>query len=96
MEWAQLLSTTTDLLEVASECWMNEGRSKASAQASQMDLLEARVRWRADLTKLSTQMSRVAEVDARIVLLEVAEGFPERDRFLSQLRALRKRLIEVG
>lgn len=94
MDWAQLVSNTTDLLEVASDCWLNDRRIEAVTKANQLNLLEARVKRRAELATLSSQMSRIAEVDARIVLIEVAEGFPDRDRFLNQLKALRKRLVE--
>lgn len=93
MDWDQLFATTSDLLDVASSCWLNERREEIAYQSNDRDRQAARARRRADLAALSTKMGRIAEVDARIVLLEVAQGFPEQERFLLQLRALRQRLL---
>jgi len=94
MDLQDLISSTTDLLEVASDCWLNERNSALALQANEQDLLEARCRRRAELTRLSSRLSQLAEVDARIVLIDVANAFPERERFLLQLLALRKRLVK--
>lgn len=88
-----LIADIRDLLEVGAESWLSNKRQAAQDAADAVRLGAHRAERRARLRKLEAHMARVAEVDARIALIEVTPGLAERARYLRRLRELRATLI---
>ena len=93
MTWQSLITDVADLLVVAQDDWLNDQRS-ATVSATDLQRKEVeRETSRARLRRVTSHMQRVAEIDARIALLEATPGVSGQAEFLDRLRKVRCRLV---
>ncbi len=82
------------LVDVAENVWLPLQRARREDDADHRESERHRARRRARLLVLSTKHERIAEVDARIALLEITPGVPNRDACIAKLSRLRKALVD--
>jgi hypothetical protein len=83
------------LIDVAENVWLPHQRDRRQDTSDRLASQRHRAEQRARLSTLVARHQQVAELDARIALLEITPGVPERDRHITRLRQLRKKLVSV-
>jgi hypothetical protein len=94
MTWQSLIADVADLLSVAQGDWLNDQRSAAVSATDLQRKDVEREKSRARLRRVTSHMQRVAEIDARIALLDATPGVSGQADFLYRLRMVRCRLVK--
>lgn len=90
MDPADIAAEVADLIFVATEEWLQE---RADGQLHEQEISLLRAERRGRLKRMTAAMSRVAEVDARIALLEATPAVPRGDIYLRSLLEMRSKLL---
>jgi len=83
-----------EFVSVASFEWLKLGKKNFAQQEQQRAISTSDAERRAKIRTICGHMEQVAEIDARIALIEATPALHDRDKILHTLRHLRGALVQ--